>query len=158
MKTSNNQVTVDEAKAALKSLENIEKGTFLFSRPPLWINAIISLLVGVATMATAMSSNNSLWTLVAILAALAVILSFVILSLRLRTLGMALKSAPPTWAGKIFSVAAAVVIGLVMVGAMKFYDGGAVWAPYAAAAMNGIACSFLLYSYLPNEWVAKGDS
>lgn len=158
MKISNSEVTVGEAKSALKSLEGIRKSAFLFSRPPLWINAIISLLVGVATFSTALSSNNSLWTFIAILSAMAVVLSVVFWGFRLRMLGMKLESAPPTLAGKIFSVTAGIVIAFAMMGAKVLYAGGTAWAPYAAAVINCLACSFLLHSYLPNEWVAKGSS
>ena len=158
MKSSNNQITVDEAKSTLESLEGIKRSAVLFARPPVWLNVFISLLVGVATISTALSSNNSLWTFLAILSAIAVVLTVLFVGFRLRMRGMTPKSVPLTLAGKIFSVGVGIVIALAMLGAKEFYAGGIEWAPYAAGAINSVASSFLLHSYLPNEWIAKIDS
>ncbi len=158
MTNSSNQTTAAEAQSVLKSLEGIERIVFLLSRPPLWLNVIISLLVGVATISTAFSSNSSLWTFVAILSAIAVVLTGLFWGFRLRMWGMTPKSIPPTLAGKISSVGVGIVIALAMLGAKEFYADGIAWSPYIAGAINSIACSFLLHSYLPNEWIANENS
>ena len=143
MSSNDNPLTKVEAQAALESLDSFERRNQLHFRPPLWINFIISLLMGIQVYCAVLNETGfSTIDVIGLSASFATVLLGVGWVYILRKRGIKLKIIPAQFSGKIvmFGLLANMVVttgvGLVL------YNAGFSWAPFAAAA---IASTFWAY-------------
>ena len=61
MNKTNPQITADDARAALESLEVANNITVNSMRPPLWLILLCAASLGIKTVAMGLMINNSLW-------------------------------------------------------------------------------------------------
>ena len=83
-----NEISTDEAIAALETLESIKRKSIKSFRPPLWLNLLISLFLGIESFAAPQSSGNSLWTFIMLVSTAALILSMALWFIMLRQRGV----------------------------------------------------------------------
>lgn len=154
MKMNNNeqQITANEAQATLDALESARNAAILPLRPPLWLNVVSALFLGVLTASYSLQSGSDPWTLAMYVSAIGIISTYVYWLRKSRTLGTTAKLIPRGVASKAFYTTQAVVYFLVMFGSKALYVDGMFWAPYLAAAINSVFFSFMLHNYPTTEW------
>jgi len=159
MKQNNNQISIDDAREALASIESMKQKSKEICRPPIWLNLFLALLLGIETMSLALSSgantDHSLWTFVMIVSTALLVIFFSAWVLKLRYDGIKLKLSPQTLTEKIIGFVAGFMVAATLMGTQYLYQTGVSWIPYAGAIMNAILVSYLLYSSPSGESFSK---
>lgn len=153
-KMSNNgqQITANEAQASLDALESARNAAILPLRPPLWLNVVSALLLGVLTASYSLRSASDPWALAMYVSVFGFIYTYVYWLRKSRSLGTTAKLIPRGVASKAFYAAQAVVYLFVIIGSKALYVDGMSWVPYLAAAINGVFFSVMLHNYPTTEW------
>ena len=152
MTNSNNQISMEEAAAALETLESAKKKSIQSFRAPLWLNFIISLSIGIVCFAAPLSSGNGQWTFIMLLSAAVMLIGLATWGILLRLRGVKQHIVPADLKGRIFTIIQAIVSGLVMIGSIELYKAGYLWTPYVSGPLHAIFMSYVLYNFPTGEW------
>ncbi|TQV87237.1 hypothetical protein [Aliikangiella coralliicola] len=155
MKTTDTLISVDEARAALESLEDTHRKAILFFRPPLWLNLLAASMFGMLTMSYALMSHDNNWVLGLDLSLAGFLLSVAFMFYSYRLLGIKMKIVPASLSGKIFQAVQAVIYSAIIFGARELYLDGMAWTPYVAAVLNAGTFGYLIHHYPTGELVSK---
>ena len=152
MTNSNNQISSQEARAALESLESTKNKSIVSFRPPLWLNFLISLFMGGVCFTAPLSSGSGLWTFIMLVLAAAMMISLATWYILLRLRGVKQNIVPMGLKNKLFNIAQGILVALVMLGSIELYKAGFLWTPYVSGPLNAIIMSYILYSFPTGEW------
>ncbi len=152
MKTNENKISAQEAETALEILECTKRNSIKSFRPPLWLNFLVSLFLGIETFAAPLSSGNSRWTFILLVSTAALLLSMTFWFIRLRQIGIKPKLVPVSIKDKIFSLVQGVLVAFLIMGSIELYKMGFIWVPYVAGPLNAMLMAYLLYSFPTGEW------
>jgi uncharacterized membrane protein len=152
MTNSNNQISTEEALAALETLDSAKTKSNKSFRPALWLNFIISLFTGIVCFAAPFSSGNSLWTFIMLVSAAGLLISMATWYILLRVRGVKQNIIPYGLKNKFFNLALGILVALVILGSIELYKAGFLWIPYVAGPLNAIFISYMLYSFPTGEW------
>lgn len=152
------KITADEARSTLESLEGARSTAAKTLRPPMWLNAISSLLFGAVTIAASLQSGSAVWTSIMFFLAVAFVSTYGYWLRQCRKMGTTARIFPSGLASQLFYAAQAVFFGATIFGSQALYENGTVWAPYVAALVNSAVLSFLLHSYPTTEWGTRAVS
>lgn len=152
MNNSKSQITPEDARVALETVESAESRINQQFRNPPSKNGIISLCFGIFSCAIAFD-DHAIWSTVAIaltfLAASILLLGF----FYMHKAGVKVNLLPHSFSGKVLSVGMMVVFVAVMFGAESFYVQGYLWAPYLAGIVNAILYSIAMWKAPLGEWL-----
>lgn len=152
MTNGNNQISTEEAVAALETLENTKRKLIISFRPPLWLNFLISLFVGMTVFAGTQSSGNSIWTFITILSIAATLISIFSWYIVVRLRGVKENFVPVGFKNTIFHIARTILAALVAFGLIALYKAGFLWIPYVFGPLSAIIMSYMLYGKPMGEW------
>ena len=160
MNTDSNQAAMSEAVSTLESIEGVERSVLKLAQPPLWLNLVISSLLGIATFLTAsrgLSGQDDISDLFE-LAFMFLVLGFCAYSFyKLRKQGIAPKRVPPSPLGKTLLVGYSVFFAAVLFGSWWLSERGYSWVLYIAVLANFSATFFCLQKFPNGEWI-PGES
>lgn|GEM_PF-2840308 len=155
MNQNNHQITADEAKAALESLNAAKKVAVNSQRPPKWLIFLSSLFLGIETLSAGFSSGSSLWTFVMIVSTIALLISIGSWFIVLRTKGITVKFIGVSKAEKTLGIISGILVGLIIIASQTLYHMGYNWFPYVAAIANSLILAFTIYFCPAMEWITK---
>jgi hypothetical protein len=150
MTKHSNDISIDDAKAALGSIAAANRVAYESVNPPLWLRVILALLLGALTVFAAWSSGSSLWTFVT-LVTLAIIM-VIVLSYYwiLRNKGIKLLLKQKNNREKITSFVASFITALILMVSIELYRDGYFWVPFFAAVCNVSVMLYLMSQYSIN--------
>ena len=154
MKTSEDTPTSNEARLTLRSLESLQREAILSARPPIWLNALLTLaIVGAFWLRLYQYPNESHPSL--FLLAGAAVLLLALWVRRCRNLGFTPKFLPTNFGGLIFQLSQAAFFLIVIIGAKHLVESGLLWAGYVGIAALFIVIPYLFHNYPTNEWISR---
>jgi hypothetical protein len=154
MKTSEDKPTTEETRLTLESLESLQRRAIESARPPIWLNALVTLALGGAMWLRLYQYPKGIHPSLFLLAG-GIMLLLILWVRRCRNLGLTPKLLPTNLGGLMFQVSQVAFFLIVFFGASHFYKGGILWAGYVGIAMVAIIFSYLFHNYPTNEWISK---
>lgn len=151
MNNTTNELSQEDAKSALDSIGAARLVAANSVKPPLWFRIMVSLLLGLLTLAGAWSSGNSLWTFVTLCSVSLLMASFLGFYFYLRSKGIKLSLKAKSRAEQVFSFIASFVVAFLIMFAIEVQKQGLIWLPYLAAALN-LSVSF----YIQTRYTMSG--
>ena len=152
MTNSNNQISTQEAQAALGTLASTRKKSIQSFRAPLWLNFLISLSIGVVCFSAPLSSGNGLWSFIMLVSAAVMLIGLGTWWFLLRLRGVKQNIVPVELKARIFTIIQAILSMLVIVGSIELYKAGYLWTPYVSGPLHAVFMSYILYNYPTGDW------
>ena len=121
MTNSNNQISTEEAVAALENIESTKRKSIQSFRAPLWLNFIISLSIGLVAFAAPLSSGNGEWTFIMLVSAAIMLIGLATWFILLRLRGVKQLIVPTELKARIFTIIQAIISALVLIGSIELY-------------------------------------
>jgi hypothetical protein len=154
MNKTKHHITLEDAKAALDSLEAASKITVNSMRPPLWLILICSVSLGLKTAAMGIMLNNNLWNSIQWGSYIVCCLSVLAWIIALRTKGITIKIVYVniTKMAMIF----ALLICILLVSSRAIYlQTGSILFPLIAGFLNAMILAYGLHFGLGRNSKAK---
>jgi phosphatidylglycerophosphate synthase len=152
MKNSNEEISMKEASESLELLAGTKKKSIQSFRPPLWLNALISISIGVVSFAAPQTSGSSLWTFTAMVAAIVMFIGLGVWMLLLRERGVKQSVIPSHFKGKVLTFIQATISAVIIIGSIELFKLGYLWTPYVSAFLHFTLMSYILYNYPTGDW------
>lgn len=150
MNTQRNDVSIDEAKAALDAIAAANRVAYESVTPPLWLRTLLALMLGALTVFGAWSSGSSLWTFVTLITISVIMITFISYYWILRNKGIKLRLNPKNLTEKIISFLGSFATALMIMMSIELYRDGYIWVPYIAAIINVGLMLYLMSKYSIN--------
>lgn len=147
MTQQNNDISIDEAKAALNSIETANRVAYESLSPPLWLRLLLALMLGALTVFCAWSSGSSLWTFVTFAMVAAIAIIFVSYYCILKSRGIKLLLSPKNRSQKKINFLGGFFTGFLLMVSIELYRGGFTWIPYLTAFANVLIVLYLMSKY-----------
>lgn len=144
MNNTDHQITADDARAALESLEVAKKATVNSIRPPLWLVLICSVSLGIKTAAMGLMIDNNLWNSIQWGSYTVLCLSVVSWIFALRAKGITIRIVGVNITIKAV-ISALLICALLMSSRAIYLQTGSVLFPYIAGVLNALVLAFSLY-------------
>ena len=157
MNSAKNSPSAEEAKTALNAIVDANKIAEDFIRPPLWFRLLLTILLGLITMAGALSSGSSLWTFVCLASVIGACIGFLVYYFYMKGIGIQLRLNPVTRSEKWFSFIASLTIAFVIILGIELTKSGYLWAPYICGLANGVLALYQLNNFSAAGGKLKGD-
>lgn len=157
MNKNTQNISVDEAKLTLKSLDTIENDMVVSLRPPLWLNAIISLSYGIGVFSWVTTRHDNQWMLGVIVSAFVFSIGVGLYLYRSQLLGVKPKIAPKGKSELIFGFLIAIFFGVMITLSKEFSKDGVWWVSYAGGVMTALALGFLMHRFPSGDYNAGSN-
>ncbi|MDC0603082.1 hypothetical protein OAP14_08655 [Aliiglaciecola sp.] len=142
-----NEISANEARAALESIAKTDKQTNETIRPPLWLTTVISGFYAMMTFSWASTRHENLWMLGLIISTAGFLLSILFYFYTSRLLGLRLSLVPKNKPEFWFHFLSAILFALGITLSREFSVRGFEIAAYIGASTNGLLLAFLLHKY-----------
>ncbi len=150
MTKQHNDISIDEAKAALDSIAAANRVAYDSATPPMWLRTLLALLLGAITVFGAWSSGSSLWTFVTIATLAVIMIIFISYYWMLKNKGIKLLLNPKSTAEKVINFVGSFATALILMMSIELYRDGYTWVPYIAAITNVAVMLYLMSKYSIN--------
>jgi len=158
MKNSDKQISLEEAQAALTSLNTTKKNFENTYKPPLLFQISVAILMGLITLFTSFSSNNGPWTLILFVTTAVLLLVMASWFWVVRNQGVKLRFTPVSSKGRKLNYVLSIFVALIVVGAQLLYISGLTWVPYVAAFINASTMLYAFHKFPMGEWTKEEHS
>lgn len=141
MNKNNPQITADDARAAMASIEAAEKITANSMRPPLWLILLCSMSLGIKTTAMGLMINNNLWHSIQWMSFIVIMFSVIswIVALRIKGITIKITDVQITKQGVISGI----LICILLVSSRAVYLQTAnILFPYIAGILNTLVLAY----------------
>ena len=144
MNKGNHQITADEARAALESLDAANKTTVNSLKPPLWLILLGATSLGIKTTAMGLMINNDLWITIQWVSYAVLCLSIISWLFALRMKGIKVKFVAVNIA-KLAIIAALFICVLLVLSRAIYLQTGSILFPCIAGILNALILALSLY-------------
>ncbi|HEY7885022.1 MAG TPA: hypothetical protein VIC08_08765 [Cellvibrionaceae bacterium] len=159
MNDNDHQITVNEARSALASLDAAHTTTLNNMRPPLWLVLLCAAAFGIKTAAMGLMINNSLWQGIQWGTYGIIIVSVLSWIIALRVKGITVKITDITITKK-GAICALIMCVLLVLSRAIYLNTGFILTPFIAGIANALLLAFCLHFSLRlntkkgagNEW------
>ena len=158
MSENHHQITADDARAALASIDAANKITVNSMRPPLWLILLCSVALGIKTTAMGLMINDNLWNSIQWGSYLVCCISIVSWIITLRIKGIMIKIADVNITKKGV-ISALLICTLLILSRVIYLQTESILFPCAAGILNAlILASSLHFGQLSNANEKEGNN
>lgn len=157
MSKNPHQITTEDAKAALASIDAANNITLSSMKPPLWLILLCAISLGIKTITMGLMINNSLWNSIQWSSYIVCCLSVAswIIALRMKGITIKIVAVNITKTG----IASALLICILLVSSRAIYlQTGSVLYPYIAGLLNTLILTYSLNFKLRLNTRDKGNN
>lgn len=154
MSQEETQITQQEANSALAALKDMKRDAQLSTRPPLWLNAISTALLGMVTISMALARHENLWFVVSVCGMVA-FLGTLLMWFRHLYLKGVVPRFPSAWSLSLI-LQNTLFLGLIL-GTRYLHMRGNDWAPYVGASVVCVLYSVRWHYFPSNESLSEGS-
>ena len=144
MNKNNQQITIDDARAALESLDAANQITVNSMRPPSWLIILCAVSLGIKTLSMGLMTNNSLWNSLQWGSYIVCCLSVVSWIIALRAKGITVKVVDVKITNPGIISALVICVLLVLSRATYLHTGNILY-PCIAGMLNTFVLAFSLH-------------
>jgi asparagine N-glycosylation enzyme membrane subunit Stt3 len=155
MKKNEINVSIDEAKSALKNIDKTEQDTNKSLRMPIWLNIIISSSFGMGVFSWASTRHENLWMLGVIISSAVYFIAVGIYLYSSRLLGVKPKVLPTRKSELKFGLITAIIFGLVVALTKVVSTGEFWWLSYVGSIFGAFALAYFLH-FFPSGVYRRG--
>lgn len=153
MNNSERNLSIDEAKSALKTIVQIEQDTIVSLRMPIWLNIIISSSFGMGIFSWASTRHENIWMLGVIIFSAAFLTAVGIYMYSSRLLGVKPKVLPTRKSELKFTLITATYFGLIVIITREVSSGEFWWVSYIGSIISVLSLAYLLHFYPTGDYL-----
>ena len=142
-----NDISIDDAKAALDSIAQASQLAQDSVNPPLLLRVSLALLIGLLPIFGAWSSGSSLWTFVTIITIAITMFIFLGYYWVMKSRGIKLSFKAKNKKELFLNFISGFLTAFFLTVAIELYRDGYTWVPYVAAIGNAVAVLYLMSKY-----------